>query len=79
LRIFWLNQITNKELWKHTKQPRIDVQIRKRQVGIVGPHTAKTTRHHSQASPRVESPRQMGQGETGEYMAKNGVRRGQRS
>jgi len=29
LRIFWLNQITNKELWKRTKLPRIDLQIRK--------------------------------------------------
>jgi hypothetical protein len=30
LRIFWPDQITNKELWKHMKQPRIDLQIRKR-------------------------------------------------
>jgi len=29
LRIFWPDQITNKELWKHMKQPRIDLQIRK--------------------------------------------------
>ena len=28
LRIFWPDQITNKELWKRTKQPRIDLQIR---------------------------------------------------
>ena len=34
------------------------------QVGMAGPYTAKTIRRHSQASPRVESPRQMGQGET---------------
>ena len=25
LRIFWLEQITNNELWKRTKQPRIDL------------------------------------------------------
>jgi hypothetical protein len=48
------------------------------QAGMTGPYTVKTT-CHSQASPRVESPRQMGQGETEEYMVKNGVRRGQRS
>jgi len=49
------------------------------QVGMAGPYTAKTTRRHSQASPRVESPRQTGEGETKEYMAKDGARRGQRS
>jgi hypothetical protein len=30
LRIFWPDQITNRALWKHTNQPRIDLQIRKR-------------------------------------------------
>ena len=38
---------------------------------MAGPYTAKTIRRHSQTSPRVESPRQTGQGETKEYMAKN--------
>jgi hypothetical protein len=38
LRIFWLDQITNNELWKSTKQPRIDMQIRKRKWGWLG-HT----------------------------------------
>jgi len=42
------------------------------QVGMAGPYTVKTT-CHSQASTRVESPRQTGQGETEEYMAKNGA------
>jgi len=28
-KIIWLDQTTNNELWKRTKQPRIDVQIRK--------------------------------------------------
>jgi hypothetical protein len=36
LRIFWPDQITNKELWKRTKQPRIDLQIRKRKWGWLG-------------------------------------------
>jgi hypothetical protein len=36
LRIFWPDQITNKELWKCTKQPRIDFQIRKRKWGWLG-------------------------------------------
>jgi hypothetical protein len=40
LRIFWLDQIMNKELWKHTKQPRIDLQIRKRKWGCLG-HTLR--------------------------------------
>jgi hypothetical protein len=40
LRIFWLDQITNKELWKCTKQPRIDLQIRKRKWGWLG-HTLR--------------------------------------
>jgi hypothetical protein len=35
-RIFWLDQITNKELWKCTKQPRIDLQIRKHKWGWPG-------------------------------------------
>ena len=69
----------NKELWKRTKQPRIDLQIRKTQVGMAGPYTVKIIQCHSQASPRVESPRQMGQVENKEYMAKNGAGRGQRS
>jgi hypothetical protein len=30
LTIFWPDQIMNNELWKRTKQPRIDLQIRKR-------------------------------------------------
>jgi len=40
LRIFWPDQIMNKELWKHTKQPRIDLQIRKRKWGWLG-HTLR--------------------------------------
>jgi len=43
------------------------------QVGMAGPYTAKNIRQHSQTIPRAESPRQMGQKETEEYMAKNGV------
>jgi hypothetical protein len=38
LRIFWPDQITNTELWKRTKQPRIDLQIRKRKWRWLG-HT----------------------------------------
>jgi len=79
LRIYCPDQIMNKELWKRTKQPRIDLQIRKTQVGMAGPYTVKIIQCHSQASPRVESPRQMGQVENKEYMAKNGAGRGQRS
>jgi hypothetical protein len=40
LRIFQPDQITNKELWKRTKQPRIDLQIRKRKWGWLG-HTLR--------------------------------------
>ena len=36
LRIFWPDQITNNELWKRTKQPWIDLQIRKRKWGWLG-------------------------------------------
>jgi hypothetical protein len=46
---------------------------------VGGPYTAKTVRRQSQASPRVQFARQTGQGDTDEYMAKNGARRGQRS
>jgi hypothetical protein len=38
LRTFWLEQISNKELWKCTKQPRIHLQIRKCKWGWLG-HT----------------------------------------
>ena len=38
LRIFLLDKITNNELWKRTKQPRIDLQIRKCKWGWLG-HT----------------------------------------
>ena len=40
LRIFWPDQTTNNELWKCTKQPRIDLQIRKRKCGWLG-HTLR--------------------------------------
>jgi len=40
LRIFWPDQITNNELWKRMKQPRIDLQIRKRKWGWLG-HTLR--------------------------------------
>ena len=40
LRIFWPDQITNKELWKRNKQPRKDLQIRKRKWGWPG-HTLR--------------------------------------
>jgi hypothetical protein len=40
LQIFWPDQIMNNELWKHTKQPRIDLQIRKRKWGWLG-HTLR--------------------------------------
>jgi len=33
LQIFWLDQVTNEELWQRTKQPRIDLHIRKRKWG----------------------------------------------
>jgi hypothetical protein len=36
LRIFWPDQITNKELWKRTKQPRIGLQISKCKWGWLG-------------------------------------------
>ena len=40
LGIFTPNQIMKKELWKHTKQPRIDLEIRKRKWGWLG-HTLR--------------------------------------
>jgi hypothetical protein len=40
LRIIWPDQITNNELWKRTKQPRVDLQIRKRKWGWLG-HTLR--------------------------------------
>ena len=38
VRIFWLDHITNKELWKRMKQPWTDLHIRKRKWGWPG-HT----------------------------------------
>ena len=40
MRIFWPDQITNEELWKHTKQPRIGLQIRTHKWGWLG-HTLR--------------------------------------
>jgi hypothetical protein len=40
LRIFWQDQMTNEELWKCTKQTRIDLQIRKCMWGWLG-HTPR--------------------------------------
>jgi hypothetical protein len=51
----------------------------KTQVGIAGPYTAETVRRHSQTIPRVEPPRQTGQRETEEHMAKSGAWKGQSS
>jgi hypothetical protein len=39
-RIYWLGQVTNKELWKRLKQLRIDLQIRKCKWGWLG-HTLR--------------------------------------
>jgi hypothetical protein len=39
-RIYWPDQIRNKELWKRSKQPRIDLQIRKRKWEWLG-HNCK--------------------------------------
>jgi len=36
LKIFWTDRIMNEELWKRTKQPRIDMQIRKRKWEWLG-------------------------------------------
>jgi hypothetical protein len=41
MRIFWPDQITNKELWKRMKQPRVDSD-QELQVGMARPYTAKT-------------------------------------
>jgi len=79
LRIFWPDQITNNELWKHTKQPRIDSHIRKRKWGWLGHTLRKPKDDITRQAPRVEPPRQTGQRETKEYMVKNGLWRGQRS
>jgi len=40
LRIFWPDRITNNELWKRTKQPKINLKIRKRKWGWLG-HTLR--------------------------------------
>jgi len=40
LTIFWPNQIMIEELWKHMKQLRIDLQIRKHKWGWLG-HTLR--------------------------------------
>jgi hypothetical protein len=42
LKIFWPEQITNNELWKLTKQIRIDLQIGKRKLRWLG-HTLRKT------------------------------------
>jgi hypothetical protein len=82
LRIFWPDQIMNKKPWKRTKQPRIDLrtkqpridlQIRKHKWEWLGHTLRKPSPGHSQTSPRVKSPRQTGQGETEERVAKNGA------
>jgi hypothetical protein len=59
LRIFWLDQITNNELWKCTKQPRIYLQIRKCKWGWLGHTLRKLIDDINQTSPRVEPPRKV--------------------
>jgi hypothetical protein len=54
----------NKELWKHMKQPRIELQIRKWKWKWLGHTMRKTTDN---------TARQTGQGETEEHMEKNGA------
>jgi hypothetical protein len=75
LRIFWPDQITNKELWKSTKQPRIDLQIRKTQVGMAGPYSDDTAWQTLEWNSQCKQ----GGGKIEEYMAKNDARRGQRN
>jgi hypothetical protein len=76
LRIFWPDKILNEELWKHTKQPRIDLQIRKRKWGWLSHTLRKPSEDIARQDPEGNS---QGKGETEEYMAKNGARRGQKS
>jgi hypothetical protein len=66
LRIFWLDQITTKELWKRMKQPGIDMLIRKCKWRWLGHTLQKSPDDIVRQALRVESPWQMGQGETEE-------------
>ena len=62
LRIFWPDQITNNELWKRTKQLRINLQIRKCKWGWLG-HTLRkpskgTARQALQWNPQGKQGRE---------------------
>ena len=78
MRIFWPDQITNEELWRHTKQPRIDLQIRKCKWGWLG-HTLREPSDDVARQVLERNPQVNGTGETEEYVAKNGAQRGQMS
>jgi hypothetical protein len=73
LKIFWPDQITNNELWKRTKQPKIDLQIRKRKWGWLSHTLRKPSYDIARQAPGWNPTRQMGQGDTEEHMVKNGA------
>jgi hypothetical protein len=69
LRIFWPDQINN-ELWKRTKQPRIDLQIRKHKWGWLG-HTLRKLIENITRQALEWNP----QGKRGRWRPKNTWRR----
>ena len=69
MRIFWPDQITNKERWKRTKQPRIDLRIRKSKWEWLG-HTLRKQSDDIARQVLEWNPQgKRGRGETEEFMA----------
>jgi hypothetical protein len=73
LRLVWTEQITNKKLWKSTKQPRIDLQIRKRKWGWLGHTLRKSSDDISRQALEWNPQGKRKYREAEEHVAKNGA------
>jgi len=65
LRIFWPDQKTNEELWKRTKQPRTDLQIRTRKWGWLGNTRRKPSDDIARQAPEWNPQGKRGGGRPG--------------
>jgi hypothetical protein len=65
LKIFWLDQITNKELWKLMKQPRIVFQIRKCKWGWLSHTMQKSSDNTPRQALERNSQGKRGKGDRG--------------
>jgi hypothetical protein len=54
LNIRWPNKITNENLWDKTKQTQMEIDIKKKKMGLDWAYTEKTTREYHKTIAQLE-------------------------